>query len=27
MDVEPFEVPVGVSARLDARLEKVLAED
>jgi len=25
-DVEPFEVPLGVSARLYARLEKVLAE-
>jgi predicted anti-sigma-YlaC factor YlaD len=25
MDVEPFEVPLGVSARLYARLEKVLA--
>lgn len=27
MDVEPFEVPLGVSARLYARLEKVLAEE
>lgn len=26
MDAEPFEVPLGVSARLYARLEKVLAE-
>lgn len=26
MDVDPFEVPLGVSARLYARLEKVLAE-
>lgn len=26
MDVEPFEVPLGVSARLYARLEKVLSE-
>ncbi len=26
-DVEPFEVPLGVSARLYARLEKVLAEE
>jgi len=25
-DVEPFEVPLGVSARLYARLEKVLSE-
>lgn len=25
-DVEPFEVPLGVSARLYARLEKILAE-
>jgi len=27
MDVEPYEVPLGVSARLYARLEKVLAEE
>lgn len=27
MDVAPFEVPLGVSARLYARLEKVLAEE
>lgn len=27
VDVEPFEVPLGVSARLYARLEKVLAEE
>lgn len=27
LDVEPFEVPLGVSARLYARLEKVLSED
>ena len=27
LDVEPFEVPLGVSARLYARLEQVLAED
>jgi predicted anti-sigma-YlaC factor YlaD len=26
LDVEPFEVPLAVSARLYARLEKVLAE-
>ena len=26
IDVAPFEVPLGVSARLYARLEKVLAE-
>ena len=26
-DVEPFEVPLGVSARLYARLDKVLAEE
>ena len=26
-DVEPFEVPLGVSARLYARLERVLAEE
>jgi predicted anti-sigma-YlaC factor YlaD len=26
-DVEPFGVPLGVSARLYARLEKVLAEE
>jgi predicted anti-sigma-YlaC factor YlaD len=26
-DVEPFEVPLGVSARLYARLEKVLADE
>jgi predicted anti-sigma-YlaC factor YlaD len=26
MDVEPFEVPLGVSARLYARLEKVLSD-
>jgi predicted anti-sigma-YlaC factor YlaD len=26
-DVEPFEVPLGVSARLYARLEKILAEE
>ncbi len=26
-DAEPFEVPLGVSARLYARLEKVLAEE
>jgi predicted anti-sigma-YlaC factor YlaD len=25
-DVEPFEVPLGVSARLYARLEKILSE-
>lgn len=27
MDVAPFEVPLGVSARLYTRLEKVLAEE
>jgi anti-sigma factor RsiW len=27
MDVEPFEGPLGVSARLYARLEKVLADE
>ena len=27
MDVEPFEVPLGVSARLYTRLEKVLADN
>jgi len=27
LDVEPFEVPLAVSARLYSRLEKVLAED
>jgi len=27
MDVEPYEVPLGVSARLYARLERVLAEE
>jgi predicted anti-sigma-YlaC factor YlaD len=27
MDVEPFEVPLGVSARLYARIEKVLADE
>ena len=27
LDVEPFEVPLGVSARLYARLEKVLSEE
>ena len=27
IDVEPFEVPLGVSARLYARIEKVLSED
>jgi len=27
MDVAPFEIPLGVSARLYARLEKVLAEE
>lgn len=26
LDVDPFEVPLGVSARLYAKLEKVLAE-
>lgn len=26
LDVEPFEVPLAVSARLYARLEKILAE-
>ena len=27
LDVEPFEVPLGLSARLYARLEQVLSED
>lgn len=27
LDVEPFEVPLAASARLYARLEKILAED
>jgi len=27
LDVEPFEVPLAVSARLYARLERVLAEE
>ena len=27
MDVSPFEIPLAVSARLYARLEKVLAEE
>lgn len=27
IDVEPFEVPLGVSARLYARLEKALSEN
>jgi anti-sigma factor RsiW len=27
VDVKPFEVPLGVSARLYARLEKILSED